>query len=66
MENEPMRESSALTLFLAAFDGVPQRGSRELRLSEEELEELCALFPQAVFTPMEENGVRRWYRVTFS
>ena len=39
-ENSPR---SALSLLIAAFDGMPVRGRRELRLSPQEVEELQAL-----------------------
>ena len=55
-ENSPR---SALSLLIAAFDGMPVRGRRELRLSPQEVEELQALFPPADPTP---DG-KRWYWV---
>lgn len=55
---------SPLSLFLAAFEGVPQSGSRELRLDQEELQALKNRFPQAVFTLLEESGDKSWYQVT--
>lgn len=56
--------ASALSLFLAAFDGVPQPGTRQLRLSDAEKQELADCFPSAAFVPLEQSGEKRWYQVT--
>ena len=56
---------SALPLLLAAFEGMPIQGSHELRLSPQELTELSALFPSAVFQPMDGTpDGKRWYEVS--
>ena len=65
-DNTPTAQSSTLALFLAAFDGVPHPGSRELRLNEEERRELKGLFPQAEFTALSQGGESCWYRVTLA
>ncbi len=60
-ENTPL---SALALLTAAFDGMPVRGRRELRLSPQEVEELQALFPAAAFQPADPTpDGKRWYWV---
>ena len=60
-ENSPR---SALSLLIAAFDGMPVRGRRELRLSPQEVEELQALFPAAAFQPADPTpDGQRWYWV---
>ncbi|MCD7929600.1 MAG: hypothetical protein LUF86_05515 [Clostridiales bacterium] len=55
---------SPLALLLAAFDGVPHPGSRELRLTEAERRELSEAFPLARFDALDDGAPRRWYRVT--
>lgn len=57
--------TGAENLLLAAFDGVPQPGCREIRLSEAERQQLAEVFPDAVFHFMEESGEKNWYRVEF-
>ena len=60
-ENSPR---SALSLLIAAFDGMPVLGRRELRLSPQEVEELQALFPAAAFQPADPTpDGKRWYWV---
>lgn len=56
---------SALPLLLAAFEGMPIQGCHELRLSPQELSELSALFPSAVFQPLDSTpDGKRWYEVS--
>lgn len=57
-------QSGPLALLLAAFDGVPHAGSRELRLSKAEQLELKAAFPHAVFEALCPDEDLCWYRVT--
>ena len=66
-QREHVTPSSALELFLDAFDGRPLQGCHELRLSPQELAELTGLFPSAVFQPLEElaDG-KRWYEVSIA
>ena len=53
-----------MSLLIAAFDGMPVRGRRELRLSPQEVEELQALFPAAAFQPADPTpDGKRWYWV---
>lgn len=56
-------DASAERLFLAAFDGVPQPGTRELRLSDRERDLLARRFPTAEFFPDQPSGDKTWYRV---
>ena len=64
---ESTTPSSALELFLDAFDGMPIQGCHELRLSPQELAELTGLFPSAVFHPLEElTDGKRWYEVSIA
>ena len=44
-QRESTTPSSALELFLDAFDGMPIQGCHELRLSPQELAELTVCFP---------------------
>ena len=63
MERENIHQS-ALSLFIAAFDGMPIRGSRELRLSLWEVEALKKQFPAARFQPILPTlDGKLWYRV---
>lgn len=63
MQRETIHQS-ALTLLTAAFDGMPVRGSRELRLSLWEVEALKTLFPTAVFRPIvPTTDGKMWYWV---
>lgn len=56
---------SALALLLAAFEGMPVQGCHELRLSAQEHTELAALFPAAVFRPLDTTADgKRWYEVS--
>lgn len=64
MQNNTEPADSALSLLLAAFEGVPRPGTRELRLSEPEVAQLRQRFPDAVFTPLERSGDKWWYAVT--
>ncbi len=57
---------SPLALLLAAFDGVPHPGSRELRLTEAERRELTEAFPLARFDALDSESPRRWYRITLA
>lgn len=58
---------SALTLLTAAFDGMPVRGSRELRLSLWEVESLKKQFPAARFQPIDPTSDGKvWYWVKLS
>lgn len=58
---------SALTLLTAAFDGMPVRGSRELRLSLWEVEALKKKFPAASFRPTAPTSDGKvWYWVKLS
>ncbi|MCD7821483.1 MAG: hypothetical protein LUG64_04645 [Clostridiales bacterium] len=57
---------SPLALLLAAFDGVPHPGSRELRLTEAERRELTEAFPLARFDALEGAAPCRWYRITLA
>lgn len=55
---------SALALLTAAFDGMPVCGSRELRLSRQEVAALKALFPSAAFQPTDPTSDGKcWYLV---
>ncbi len=55
---------SALALLTAAFDGMPVRGSHELRLSQQEVAELQDLFPAAAFRPTDPTPDGKcWYFV---
>lgn len=66
-QRESTTPSSALELFLDAFDGMPIQGCHELRLSPQELAELTGLFPSAVFHPLEElTDGQRWYEVSIA
>ena len=56
--------TDAADLLLAAFDGVPQPGTRELRLSEEERQQLNEQFPNLSFQVLEDSGEKTWYQVT--
>lgn len=63
-QRESTTPSSALELFLDAFDGMPIQGCHELRLSPQEL---TGLFPSAVFHPLEElTDGKRWYEVSIA
>ena len=63
-QRESTTPSSALELFLDAFDGMPIQGCHELRLSPQELADL---FPSAVFHPLEElTDGKRWYEVSIA
>lgn len=66
MQSQLISRSSSLALLLAAFDGVPHSGSRELRLSQEERLELEELLPQAEFQALDDSGERCWYQVTLA
>ena len=66
-EREYVTPSSALELFLDAFDGMPVQGCHELRLSPQELAELTDLFPAAVFQPLDEVADGKcWYEVSIA
>ena len=66
MERETIHHS-ALRLLTAAFDGVPVRGSRELRLSLWEVEALKKQFPTATFRPTVPTADGKvWYWVKLS
>lgn len=55
---------SALDLLTAAFDGMPACGSRELRLSLQEVAELQDLFPAAAFRPTDATlDGKCWYLI---
>lgn len=55
---------SALALLAAAFEGMPVRGRRELRLSLWEVESLKKQFPAATFRPADPTpDGKRWYWV---
>lgn len=67
VQREPFPPSSALELFLDAFEGMPIEGHHELRLSPQELTELTGLFPSAEFLPLEvTSDGKRWYEVSIS
>ncbi|MCC8074665.1 MAG: hypothetical protein LIO95_01765 [Clostridiales bacterium] len=58
---------SPLALLLAAFDGVPHPGSRELRLTEAERRELTEAFPLARFDALDSDAEPcQWYRITLA
>lgn len=56
----------AVALLLAAFDGVPQPGTRELRLSPAECQALTERFPGIALLPLEPSGDKTWYQVTLA
>lgn len=66
-QRESTTPSSALELFLDAFDGMPIQAVTKLRLSPQELAVLTGLFPSAVFHPLEElTDGKRWYEVSIA
>ena len=64
-QREHVTPSSALELFLDAFDGMPIQGCHELRLSPQELAELTGLFPSAGGVDRWKTMVRGFHRISY-